>query len=310
MQTLLGAGGAIGTELAKELVKYTTKIRLVSRHPKAVNPTDELFPADLKDAAQVSAAVEGSEVVYLIAGLQYNIKVWQKEWPLIMRNVIEACKKHKAKLVFFDNMYAYDKDHLDPMTEETPINPCSKKGKVRAGLIEMIFNEVKSGQLTALIARSADFISIKNSAIVETTVKNIMNGKRANWLIDANRVHNLTLATDAAKATAILGNTPDAFNQTWHVPSIKARLTGKDWMELIARELKTDLKYSILPMWMLTLLGLFIPVLGELKEMAYQFERDYYFDSSKFEKRFQITPSSPEEAVRWMLNGLKQAESK
>ena len=76
MQTILGSGGAIGNELARILPKYTDKIRLVSRNPKAINSTDELFKADLTDAVQVENAVRNSEVVYLTAGLQYNIKVW------------------------------------------------------------------------------------------------------------------------------------------------------------------------------------------------------------------------------------------
>lgn len=46
MQTILCSGGAIGTELAKYLPNYTNQIRLVSRNPKKVNPTDELFSCD------------------------------------------------------------------------------------------------------------------------------------------------------------------------------------------------------------------------------------------------------------------------
>jgi len=106
MQTILGSSGIIGTEVAKALYKsYTTDIRLVSRNPKNVHPTDQLFRADLLDRDQVRHAVKGSEVVYLTAGIQYNAKIWAEKWPVIMQNVIEACKEQKAKLVFFDNVY-------------------------------------------------------------------------------------------------------------------------------------------------------------------------------------------------------------
>ncbi|MGN6801692.1 MAG: NAD(P)H-binding protein [Ginsengibacter sp.] len=101
MQTILGSGGAIAIPLAKDLLKYTDKVRLVSRHPKKVNESDELFQADLLNAQQVNNAVEGSEVVYLTAGLKYSIKTWEKEWPMIMMNTINACIRHQAKLVFF-----------------------------------------------------------------------------------------------------------------------------------------------------------------------------------------------------------------
>ena len=46
-QTILGAGGSIGIELAKALKKYTSDIKLVSRNPEKVNATDSLFPANL-----------------------------------------------------------------------------------------------------------------------------------------------------------------------------------------------------------------------------------------------------------------------
>ncbi|MFT6654570.1 MAG: hypothetical protein ACJAWI_001334 [Marinomonas primoryensis] len=48
MQTILGATGQIGRELAKELnTAFTQQIRLVSRHPQTINPTDTLVKADL-----------------------------------------------------------------------------------------------------------------------------------------------------------------------------------------------------------------------------------------------------------------------
>ena len=102
-QTILGANGTIGKLLAKELASYTNQIRLVSRNPKKVNETDELFPADLTNEEMVEKAIEGSEIVYLVVGLDYNISVWREKWPKLMRATIASCVKHKAKLVFFDN---------------------------------------------------------------------------------------------------------------------------------------------------------------------------------------------------------------
>jgi uncharacterized protein YbjT (DUF2867 family) len=107
MQTILGANGVIGNELSKLLPQYTDKVRQVSRKPKPVNATDETFAADLLDAKAVSEAVKGREVAYLVAGLKYDAKVWAEQWPRVMRNTIEACKRHGVKLVFFDNVYAY-----------------------------------------------------------------------------------------------------------------------------------------------------------------------------------------------------------
>ncbi len=39
---------------------------------------------------------------------------------------------------------------------------------------------------------------------------------------------------------------------------------------------------------MIRLVGLFVPFMKEMPEMMYQYDRDYFFDSSKFERRFNI----------------------
>ncbi|MGC1392512.1 MAG: NAD-dependent epimerase/dehydratase family protein [Bacteroidales bacterium] len=294
MQTILGANGTIGTVLAKELLNYTDKIRLVSRNPKKVNESDELFPADLSNPAIVDQAVEGSEVVYLVLGFDYNLQVWEEKWPRLMRATLNACIRHKARLVFFDNVYMYDINAIPHMTEKSEYNPPSRKGAVRKQIAQMVMDEVKAGKLLALIARSADFYGPDNekSFVNEMVYKNLLKGKAANWFINADKKHSFTYTPDAAKATALLGNTEDAFNTVWHLPTDKNTLTGREFIELFSREMKVANKLFIMPLWLIKILGIFIPVLKEMPEMMYQYDRDYIFDSSKFEKRFnfKITP--------------------
>jgi len=308
MQTILGANGTIGSTLAKELKNYTNQIRLVSRNPKKVNETDELFPADLSDAAQVEKAIAGSEVVYLLVGFDYNIKVWQSKWPKLMRSTIDACIKHKAKLVFFDNVYVYDINAIPHMTENSVINPPSKKGAVRKEIADMLLNEVQSGKLTALIARSADFYGPNNdkSFLIEVVYKNMKKGKRPNWFIDANKKHSFTYTPDAAKATALLGNTVDAYNQVWHLPTDRNALTGKEMIALFAKEMNGENKVSILPMWLLKILALFIPLMKEMPEMMYQYDRDYFFDSNKFDKRFNFRTTTYQAGVKLTIEQTKK----
>lgn len=307
MQTILGAGGAIGIDLAKSLPTYTDKIRLVSRNPKKVNPTDELFPADLSDREQLFKAIEGSSVVYVTVGFEYSIKVWEAKWPPFVKNVIDACKQYGAKLVFFDNIYMYDPNRLSNITEETPINPSSKKGKVRARIAKMITDEFGKGQLTALIARAADFYGpgIQNSVLVESVFKNLKKGKPADWFANPDKIHNFTYTPDAGHATAILGNTPDAYNQVWHMPTDHTKLSGRQWTALIAQEINAQAKVRALPVWLMGILGIFIPILKEFKEMAYQYDRDYFFNSSKFEKRFNFTPTTPEAGIKAVAASLE-----
>ncbi len=311
MQTILGSGGAIGTPLAKELKKYTNQIRLVSRNPKKVNDSDELFPADLTDLSQIDKAIAGSEVLYITIGFEYKLRVWQKSWPPFMEAVILACKKHNTKLVFFDNVYLYSKAAVPHMTEESAILPPSKKGEVRMQVCQMIMNEVEKHNLRALIARSADFYGPdnKSSALSIIVAENLLKGKKAQVFGDVNKIHTYTYTPDAAKATAILGNTKDAFNQVWHVPTTKEKLTTLQWIELIAKELNVEAKIQKIAPWMIHLLGIFIPVMREFPEMLYQYDQDYIFDSSKFENRFGILATAPKEGVKMFIENLKSVKA-
>jgi len=160
IQTILGANGVIGHELSRHLPAYTDRIRQVSRRPRRVHSTDDLFIADLLDAKATADAVAGSSVAYLVAGLKYDHRVWQEQWPRVMRNAIDACKRHSTALVFFDNVYAYGRvDGV--MTEKTQYNPCSRKGEVRARIATMFMDEVKRGELRIRIV-SRMHVEIRN----------------------------------------------------------------------------------------------------------------------------------------------------
>lgn len=302
-QTILGASGGIGIPLAKALANYTTDIRLVSRNPKKVNETDVLHPADLTNFSTIDAAVAGSEVVYVTIGFEYSTKVWQAVWPPFIDAVIAACARHNAKLVFFDNVYMYDHNQLANMTEDTPMRPQSAKGKVRKQLVERIWRAVENGEIDALIARAADFLATNNSFYAQAVLANFKNGKPADWLISEKHQHNFTYVADAGRAVALLGNTPDAYNQTWHLPSTETK-SGKQWIELAAKIAGVAPKYRVAAGWMVSLLGLWMPVMREMKEMTYQLGTDYYLNSDKFHSRFAFECTPTEVAVKELYDLL------
>jgi nucleoside-diphosphate-sugar epimerase len=305
MQTILGSGGAIGIELAKALNEYSTDLRLVSRNPKKENETDELFPADLLNPRDVREAVEGSSIVYVTVGFPYAYKTWKQSWPVFIKNVIDACMEFKSKLVFFDNIYMYDLNHLDGMTEDTLIKPPSKKGVIRAEIAYMIMDKVKEGKLTALIARSADFYGpgIKNTSVLTETVFNpLSKGKKANWMSSVNFKHSYTYTPDAGKATALLGNSEKAYNQVWHLPTAENPLTGREWIDTIASEMGILPKYQVATKFIVNLLGLFNPIMREMPEMMYQYDRDYIFNSDKFTNQFAFEVTPYREGIREIIN--------
>jgi nucleoside-diphosphate-sugar epimerase len=298
MQTILGANGVIGRELSRHLPSYTERIRQVSRTPKPVHPADELVTADLLDAKATADAVAGSSVVYLVAGLKYDYRVWQEQWPVVMRNAIDACKRHGSALVFFDNVYAYGRvDGV--MTEDTPYNPCSLKGEVRARIATMFMDEVKRGELLGMIVRSADFYGPRaTQSVTDATVtRRLKAGKTPQWLGNPKAIHTFTYTPDAGRTVALLGNTATAYGQVWHALTSHEPMTGEEYVRIACELSGRPYGLQVPPRWMLSLLGVFVPILRENREMLYQFEDDYRFGSGKLERAFGLTATAYREGI-------------
>ncbi|MGE8377104.1 MAG: NAD-dependent epimerase/dehydratase family protein [Sphingobacterium sp.] len=294
MQTILGANGQIGEELARELKRnFTSSIRIVSRNAKKVNDTDEVFSADLSIREKAVEAVKGSEIAYFTLGLPISSDLWEKQFPLILRNVIDACKINHTKLVFFDNTYMYPQDDR-VLTEETAFAPVGRKGRVRRKMAEMLLKEMESGELEAVICRAPEFYGPgKTQSITNTLIfNNIKEGKKLKVPLSINKKRSLIWTPDASRATALIGNTPDAFGQTWHLPVDKSHPTYKEFIRMASGIYSRDLKCSAVPKLMFKIGSLFNKSVKELLELLPRYEHDNIFDDSKFRKKFpdfQIT---------------------
>jgi nucleoside-diphosphate-sugar epimerase len=307
MITILGAGGAISDELAKRLARKRQVFRLVERKPRAAQVGSEAMAADVSDREQAVRAVAGSSVVYLLVGLKYDHKVWAELWPRIMANTIEACKRAGAKLIFFDNVYMYGRVS-GPMTEETPFNPCSRKGEVRAKIAQMLIEEWKSGSIMATIARSADFYGpeartgIPNAIVFDLLAR----GRKAMWFANRDVPHSFTYTPDAADSLVRLAETESAWNQTWHVPTAANPPTGKEFVAMAAKEFRAEPKCRVVGPLTMRLVGTFNSTVSELREMAYQYDAPYIFDSSKYANAFGFAGTEYAEGIRATAEAVKK----
>jgi len=292
MQTILGSGGQIAEELTRELRRnFTDDIRLVSRNPRKVDDADQLVPADLMDAEATDAAVAGSEIVYLTVGLPADSGLWEQRFPTMMANAIAACANHGSKLVFFDNTYMYPRTSA-PQTEDTAFEPVGRKAGVRARIASMLLTEMDAGTIDAVICRAPEFYgpgktqSVTNSAVFDR----IKRGKQPLVPVDAHTRRTLIWTPDASRAMARIGNTPDAYGQTWHLPVDPDRLTYREMIGLAAEATGRRIRYITVPGWAFRIGGLINPAVREVEELLPRYRQDNVFDSSKFTARFPGFP--------------------
>ncbi len=306
MHTILGSNGAVGTALAKALNAYTESLRLVSRAPRRVNPGDELMSLNLFDPAAVMKAVEGSDVVYVTIGFPGQGRLWSSNWLSFIQNVLASARENAARVVFFDNVLLYDPDHLGDMTESTPVRPITRKAATRARVAEIVMEAATSESPRTLIARSADLIAPTGSLVVEMVYRRLAAGENAQWIGSLEKAHSCTYVHDAARAVALLGNTPEAFGRAWHLPTDPTPLTGAEWVELFAREMGLTPRVDLLKSRSLKLSGLFNGQTRELADIAYLFDREYRFKSEDFVAQFSMEPTPAAGAVNEIITTMRR----
>ncbi|SIQ07554.1 NAD-dependent epimerase/dehydratase family protein [Chryseobacterium sp. RU33C] len=301
MQTILGANGQIGEELARELKRnYTSNIRIVSRNAKKVNDTDTVFSADLSDREKAIEAVKGSEIAYFTLGLPMDTGLWEKQFLTIMKNVIDACKINGTKLVFFDNTYMYPQNN-EVLTEQTVFAPVGRKGMVRKKMADMLLKEMKAEKIKAVICRAPEFYGPgKTQSITDSLIFNaIKENKKLKVPLRDDKLRSLIWTPDASRATALIGNTPEAYGQTWHLP-VDNPLTYKEFIALASEIYGKEFKYSVIPKLAFSIGSLFNKNAKELQELIPRYQYDNLFDDSKFRKRF------PEFNVTTYRKGIEQ----
>jgi nucleoside-diphosphate-sugar epimerase len=305
MHTILGANGQIGTELAKALkAEYSDRIRLVSRSPKQVNGTDTLFPADLLDPQKALEAVAGSSVVYFTVGLPMDTALWQAQFGAILDNTIAACLQHGVPLVFFDNTYMLPMDGT-PLTETTAFTPHGPKAQVRAEMANSVLTAMRERGLKAVICRAPEFYGPgKTQSITNSTVfANIKKGKKPKVLRNDTALRSLIYTPDAARAMALIGHTPSAYGQTWNLPCADP-ITYKTLIAIAERVVGRPLPYTVVPHWMLFLMGIWKKPFREIRELLPRYAQDNIFVTDKFKQAFpDFEVTSFERGVEVILKG-------
>ncbi|EQA6227880.1 NAD-dependent epimerase/dehydratase family protein [Enterobacter ludwigii] len=288
MQTILGASGQIARELARELThSFSAELRLVSRNPHKVTQSDNLISADLLDGSQTLDAVKGSRIVYFAAGLPPDSSLWEAQFPVMLQNALNATRQAGAHFVYFDNTYMYPQDSR-LQREDAPFQPSGRKGRVRAMMANMVRDEMQRGDIPVLIGRAPEFYgpgktqSFTNALVLDR----LKAGKKPLVPLRDDTLRTLIWTPDASRALALLGNTPDAYGQTWHLPCCEEQITYAQFVSLACRVFGKEPSWSVLSKFSLYIAGMFSKGPRELRELLPRYDADNLFDSSKFRMRF------------------------
>ena len=207
-------------------------------------------------------------------------------WPPIIDGLLAGSETAGAKLVFADNLYSYGPVQV-PITEDLTPTTFGRKPALRAQLSKRLLEAHESGRVRVVLGRASDFYGpgVTNAILGERVFPAALRGKSAQLLGDIDQPHSFTYVADFARALVTLGAEDEALGQIWHVPNASA-LPVRQVVERIYAFAKTEPRLSPMPGWMLTLLAVFVPIMREIKEMSFLWDRPYVVDHSKFENAF------------------------
>ncbi|MFJ2957569.1 NAD-dependent epimerase/dehydratase family protein [Streptomyces sp. NPDC087270] len=287
---VLGAGPA-GTTLAAELAARGHSVRLVDRSGGGDTPQGVTrLTADVSTADGALRAVQGAAVVYHCVNVGYHLQV--EVMPRIQRAVLGAVEAVGARLVVLDTLYPYGPTGGVPMTEDTPWNATSRKGRMRAELDAVYLDTHRAGRARVAIGRSADFVGpgVLNSSLGGGVFPGALTGGTVVGMGDIDLPHSYTDIREVAAGLATLGERAgdDADGRVWHLPTAPA-WTTRQVHDFLTERTGRPLDVVVLPE--ARPFGPFDEVFAaEYAEMFYQHTEAQIMDSSAYEEFFGVRP--------------------
>ena len=296
LHVILGAGPA-GCWIARALRELGMSVRAVNRsgaRPELMPLDVEMVAADVANVAQAVAATRDAAVLYQALNPPYH--EWHEYFPGLQAAALQAATTAGARYVSIENLYMYDASQ--PMSEDSPIAPLSKKGALRARMAEEVLAAHQRGDLRTATLRSSDYFGpgVLSAALGEMVFGNLVAGKKAQVGGSADILHSFAYIEDVGRAAAALGTRDAALGKVWIAPHAPA-LTQRGVIEKACRVLGIKPQVTVLSPLMMRIGGLFIPAARASVEMMYEFTAPFVVDSSRIQRALALDPTPVDTAI-------------
>jgi nucleoside-diphosphate-sugar epimerase len=303
MHVIVGAG-AVGSQAALLLAERGEKVRVVSRRGTGPqHPSIELVAADATDAERLTALATGAAALYNCASPLYH--QWFTDWPPLASALLTAAERSGAVLAAMSNLYGYGP--VDgPITQKTPLAATHPKLRLRADMWRDALALHEAGRIRATEVRASDYVEA-NSVLSTVIGKPLLAGKRAYAPGPLDVPHSWTSTADAARTLVTAATDERAFGQAWLVPTNPA-LTVRQLATRFAEVNRAPkAKLMAIPYPVMWTVGVFSPLVKELRTTRYQFTRPFVIDSSATTEMFGLEPTPMDEALRDAAERLRSS---
>jgi nucleoside-diphosphate-sugar epimerase len=281
---LVVGSGAVGAALTRLLVDQGDRVTVVTRSGTGLkHPAVRRVAADASDADVLSAVAEGAETVTNCANPQ-TYQQWVRLWPPLAASLLRTAERSGAVLVTTSNVYGYGPVDV-PLTTDLPLAATGPKGRLRAQMWQDAFDAHRAGRVRATEVRAADYIGpdiTAASGLLRRYADVTLRGRTARVFGDPDMPHTFTAVDDVARLLATVGRDERAWGHAWHVPSPDP-VTVRQALSDLASHAPGGApapRISRFPRAAVSALAPVVPVLRELREVLWQWERPFELDAS------------------------------
>lgn len=310
---ILGANGRLGQVLCTAFAQHGWRVTGQVRRdpPPGASRNQAWVRVAMDDPAALASAVGSAEVVVHAVNPPYP--QWSKQALPLARAAIDTAKRLGALLMFPGNVYNFGADMPELLTESTPQQPSTRKGRIRVS-IEQALREAAHGGLRVAIVRAGDFFGGpgRGSWFDLVVVKSLASGEVV-YPGRTDRVHAWAYLPDLARAFVLVAQQHARLApfETLHFAGYAP--TGNQLVAAIAASarrlnlLPADAQVTVgnLPWPLLAVGGLFVPMWRELAEMRYLWDVPHRLSGERLAAIIgQVPATSLEQAMDATLQEL------
>ena len=276
---ILGANGRLANEAMKAFYKAGYNVIAVTRNGELREGIEgiEIRTANAMNAEQLIAATEGADFIF--NGLNPLYTKWESMAIPLANNVLLAAKTHGSVHLFPGNVYNYGQTIPAQCDEATPFNTDTNKGRIRVEMEQLFANETA---VKTVVLRAGDFYggtgtgSWFDLSIVSKLEKDVFT-----YPGDLDTVHAWAYLPDLASAFVSAAEQAHSLVMYSQFMFEGHALTGREMKKHIEKAVGRDLKTAGVPWWLLKAIGLVVPMLREVCEVAYLWRKPHRLDGSK-----------------------------
>jgi nucleoside-diphosphate-sugar epimerase len=305
---IVGAG-PVGRHTAEMLRDRGDQVRLVTRSGHVQLQGIDTVAADASNPDVLTRLSEGAAALVNCAN-PADYTTWEDVWPPLAESLLTAAERTGATLVTASCLYPYGPTD-GPMVAGQPDAATDHKARLRAGMWAEAKSRHEAGRLRAVEVRGADYVGAGVGANGHITrhLATATKGKAA-WVIGKPDLpHSWTDVADMARTLVAVADRPEAWGQVWHAPTGAPRSQREALTEVLAAGGHDPVAVRSIPRPVLRGLALVNPLMREIAELAYMWERPYVLDSSRTQEELGLEPTPWDEVCRRTFEGNREPVS-